>query len=103
MPKLYEVEVSYIVYVVADDLMAAEEIGAQYAHENNEPSTYANEIESADKIDPTWKDALPYKEDGCDEVTANPDETCLQVFQRLHPPPPEPPYVDPNQLELPGL
>ena len=93
--KLFEVTVEYTVYVVAENEREAEEVAQQYAHEDEPAFTHGVEIKNEGSIDKDWVGSIPYG-----GVTD--DKTCTQVIRELYPPPPEPPYNDPNQMELPG-
>lgn len=101
MPKLYEVEVHYMAYVVAEDEAGAEEAGCLYAHEDDTPSATACEVTDAKNIDEAWRNALPYRARDIEDPDAPENETCLQAFERLNVEPPKP-YHDPNQMYLPG-
>lgn len=86
--KLYRVDVSFTLYVLADDSFGARDLAQQHVREESPDETYATEITDPLHIDSDWRNALPY---GGDE-----DKTCLQILEER----PQPPYEDPNQQKL---
>jgi hypothetical protein len=88
--KLYRVEVSFVMFVLAEDDYRARDLARQYANDESPDEAFATQVLDPSHIDPEWRNALPYG--GTD------DKTCVQI---LTPEPgSEPPYEDPNQQKL---
>lgn len=88
--QLYRVEVSFVMFVLAEDNYSARDLARQYAHDESPDEAFASLVTKPTEIDPEWRNALPYG--GTD------DKTCTQILTPE--PEPEPPYEDPNQQKL---
>lgn len=87
--KLYMVQVTKIVYVLAENERQAELDGPGYAADEGSADVEVYETNSIESTDPDWRDAIPY---GGAE-----DKTCRQIFEELVAPEP---YDDPAQLKI---
>ena len=78
--KLYAVELTKKLYVLADDEVEAEEVADECVCKEATPfDAFAVEVRSVCEIDAEWVTSLPWKDPGLDV----PEETCLKVFMRL--------------------
>lgn len=88
--KLFRVEITKVVYMLAEDERDAELDGSGYACDEDAANVMVDEVRTLDDVDGDWKDALPY---GGEE-----DLTVRQWFER-----PEEPvsFIDPpEQLRI---
>ena len=61
--KVYAVDVSVHMYVLAEDEQEAENVAtASLRYEVESAQAYATEVSTVEAVDPEWRDALPYSE-----------------------------------------
>lgn len=93
--KIFEVNVTKTILVLAQDEREAELEAGTYESEEPGDVQVVGEITSMDQVPEQWKDALPYGGDGD-----------LTIKQILTPPEPSPPpFVDPPEqlrIDFPG-
>ena len=88
--KIFEVNVTKTILVLAEDEREAELEAGTYESEEDGDVRVVSEITSMDQVPDEWKDTLPYGGDG--ELT---------IKQILEVPLPPPPFVDPpEQLRI---
>jgi hypothetical protein len=84
--KLFRVEVTKVVYILAEDERQAELSGAGYASDESVEDVLVDEARALDHVDSDWKDSIPY---GGDES--------LTVREWFNKPEEPAPFVDPPE------
>jgi hypothetical protein len=77
--KLYRVEISTELFVLAENEQDARYLANRFASEevSNGVSAFAREVTSEKQIPDEWRDSLPYRSE---RLTGNPQEkTCLDL------------------------
>ena len=89
--NLYRVEVTKVIYVLAENKQEAEDDGPDHAEqESGYEEVFATEATDFVAIEKEWKDSIPYGGDRDDQMTIR------EFFER----PLEPqPYVDPPEQQ----
>jgi hypothetical protein len=86
--KLFRVEVSKVIYVLAENEAEAEFDAPGHAEEESSADVFVSEANTFEAVESEWRDALPYGSDG--------DMTIRQFFERAEEPKP---FVDPPEQQ----